>query len=260
MPLICWKYEIYRRCVCLFVCLLLMQILFLSRWRRGKRETVVIYLQLSVSNLLRLQKDKLLRRRVLPLAVWRSTYSSHPSHPILFDISQAYTNCQSALKSDSHISRKVVFFVIREQRPQAQVNYWTAVQKNKNKCKKANLSFSSSPNIVVILWNKFLILCSSEARKDTFTGERKALGRRSSLHWWWLSLWTAQQETLWPPPPDNQSLDSNPYSQKKLWLKNSPAAQRGRNAPEWGDARKEDKSCAWSHMDVGVVILPFEVV
>lgn len=73
-------------------------------------------------------KIKLLRRRILPLAVSRSTYSSHASHTILFDTSQVNTSCQSALKSHSHIYRKSCASVIREQRPTSQVNS-TAVQK-----------------------------------------------------------------------------------------------------------------------------------
>lgn len=73
-------------------------------------------------------KIKLLRRRILPLAVSRSTYSSHASHPILFDTSQVNTSCQSALKSHSHIYRKSCASVIREQRPTTPVNS-TAVQK-----------------------------------------------------------------------------------------------------------------------------------
>lgn len=49
--------------------------------------------------------DKINSRDVasLPLTVSRSTYSSHASHPILFDTSPANTSCQSALKSQTDI-------------------------------------------------------------------------------------------------------------------------------------------------------------
>lgn len=92
---------------------LLMQIFFPQHFYQPQQYVgdgwarVVIHLRLSVSNLPRFGWDALLRWRILPAPVSRSTYYSHASHPILFDMSQVNTSCQSVFKSNSHIYRKV---------------------------------------------------------------------------------------------------------------------------------------------------------
>lgn len=107
-------------------CLMLIQILFLSISRRGMRDVVkvVLWYIYSCQSVTSWDADKINSWDFasLPLAVSRSTYFSHASHPILFDISQVNTNCQSALKSDSHIYRKVVLFSLGSKGQQTPVN------------------------------------------------------------------------------------------------------------------------------------------
>lgn len=163
--LICWKCEIHRSFLCL-----LMQIYFFkpSIYHRGMREmvNVVLWYIYNCQSVTSWDSDKINSWDVASYhhAVSRSTYSSHASHPILFDISQANTSCQSALKSNSHIYRKVT--VIREQRPTTQVNYTTAVQKS-----HANLVSKfwgvSLTSVTIIYWDKWFFYAQVTPESDS---------------------------------------------------------------------------------------------
>lgn len=125
--LIYWKYELHRSPFISF----LMQIYFLKSgiYHRGMWEmvpVVVIYLQLSVSNLLRPRWDKLPRRCCSIKE--HILQSCKPSNSIWYIPSQYKLSVRIRVRFT--YLQKSCISVIREQRPTTQVNYSTAVQRS----------------------------------------------------------------------------------------------------------------------------------